>query len=379
MMESNALNAQEEMGCFAYENWKAALDGEPLRSASEYPLFTDTRIIDQVDQGYGPYKLLNAVPTVNSDLLLPYLVLRIEYHGITLPEDMRKTNYDRYHGGGIQDEIAALVALCLGIRLKPGGITRFFDVGKDPKGYPTAWELQKNPVLSKPLERGLILPYSLQQRSLKDTALIAGLPDLSASQSIALIRAAKLYQDAMWVSESEPELSWLLFVSAVETAAGKWRTAEDSPVDKLRASRPELEALLMNAGGEELLSKVANQIVKSIGATKKFTDFIMKFLPSPPVERPPAFVQVSWSRGKMRDALSKIYDYRSHALHGGIPFPAPMCWPPGRQERVFDEAPSGLAASTQGGVWVAKDTPMLLHVFEYIVRHALLNWWQAML
>jgi hypothetical protein len=41
------------------------------------------------------------------------------------------------------------------------------------------------------------------------------------------------------------------------------------------------------------------------------------------------------------------------------------------------EIPIGLAASTKGGVWTAKDLPMLIHTFEYIVRGALLNWWRS--
>jgi hypothetical protein len=37
-----------------------------------------------------------------------------------------------------------------------------------------------------------------------------------------------------------------------------------------------------------------------------------------------------------------------------------------------------LATRTKGGVWNQKDTPMLLHLFEYVVRKSLLNWWQDM-
>jgi hypothetical protein len=370
---------QSERGCFAYENWKAAIAGEPLKSALEYPLFTDTRIIGDVEKGYGPYKLLNAVPTIDTDLLLPYIVLRIEYHGISRLDEMKRTNVDRYHGGSFNDEIAALVSLCLGIRLKSGGITRLFEPDKDPRGHPAAWELQHNPILLKPMGQRLILPQAIGEHSLYETTLISGLPALSARESIALIRAARLYQDAIWIIESEPEISWLLLVSAVEVAAGHWRITKELPMERLRASRPDLEALLLEAGGEELLSKVANQIADSLGATRKFIDFILEFLPEPPSKRPPEIFQVSWKREDMITALRRIYNWRSRALHGGIPFPAPMCLPPSRHEDAFDETPMGFAMGTKGAVWVAKDTPMLLHVFEYIVRQSLLNWWKSML
>ena len=39
----------------------------------------------------------------------------------------------------------------------------------------------------------------------------------------------------------------------------------------------------------------------------------------------------------------------------------------------------GYGAGAYGGVWTAKDAPMKLHLFEYIVRGALLRWWESML
>jgi hypothetical protein len=45
----------------------------------------------------------------------------------------------------------------------------------------------------------------------------------------------------------------------------------------------------------------------------------------------------------------------------------------------LEEKPLGLATGTRGAVWVAEDTPMLLHTFEYIARKALLKWWESML
>jgi len=77
--------------------------------------------------------------------------------------------------------------------------------------------------------------------------------------------------------------------------------------------------------------------------------------------------------------LRKIYDWRSKALHGGTPFPEPMCNPPFQQKDACFEKPIGLASQTKGATWVAADTPMCLHIFEYIVRHSLLNWWDSML
>ena len=44
--------------------------------------------------------------------------------------------------------------------------------------------------------------------------------------------------------------------------------------------------------------------------------------------------------------------------------------------KIQTEIPRGLAAGSRGGSWMAKDMPMLLHTYEYIVRNAILNWWE---
>ena len=68
---------------------------------------------------------------------------------------------------------------------------------------------------------------------------ISSLPSLGAEQAIALVRSARLYQDALWLAESEPNLSWLLLVSAIETAANLWRSRKDLPLERLKESRPD--------------------------------------------------------------------------------------------------------------------------------------------
>src|SRR5207244_5033914 len=136
---------------------------------------------------------------------------------------------------------------------------RHFYPNGDPKGHPHAYDAATNPILLKPVHRNPMLPHALGEHSLEGADLLSSLPNLSPSEAIALIRAARLYQDALWVVESEPELSWVLLVSAIEVAAGQWRSAQDNPLERLRASRPQLEELL-KPYGEELIEKVAQQI-----------------------------------------------------------------------------------------------------------------------
>jgi hypothetical protein len=270
-----------EKGSFAYENWKTALGGSPLKNTLEYPLFTDSHIIGDLPNSESPYKLFNVVAIRDEQILAPAIVLRMDYFSEVDIEVLRKTDIDRFHGGGISDEIAALVSLSLGIRLKAGGFTRLFELGKDTKGQPVSWNLQDNPVLLKTSNQS-VLPQALGSHNLSDAARVASLQHLSAPASIALVRAARLYQDALWIVESEPSLSWVMLVSAVETAANYWRPSKEPAVERMRLFDPKLEEILIQAGGSELAMQVAERIAGFIGSTRKFVDFILEFLPEPP-------------------------------------------------------------------------------------------------
>jgi hypothetical protein len=73
-----------------------------------------------------------------------------------------------------------------------------------------------------------------------------------------------------------------------------------------------------------------------------------------------------------------VYSYRSKDLHAGIPIPEPMCEPPHHAQGMPPmEVPLGLWTSVgpERAAWARADLPMLLHVFEGIVRRALLAWW----
>lgn len=383
--EAMSLNSKAEpaqqMGPRAYENWKASLAGVLSKRALEHQLFTDVHITGELQTGYGPYQLLNAVAIPEAQSLFPAIVLRMEYH---LQDDssenaMVETSVDRYHGGGLTDEIAALLSLSLGFRLRAGPLTRISDAGGDPRGRPFAFAGHETPVLLKPVGRAPVLPSLTGIRLLNDDAFLAKLPHLSPENAGAVVRASRPYQDAIWIAESAPELAWIMLVSALETAASHWHHSKDSAVDRLRASRPELEKILLEAGGEKHVNEVANQIADYMGATKTFTDFVMHFVQGPPEHRPLERAQVSWGNGNLRAAMKKIYAWRSRALHAGTPFPRPMCMPPMKVGTVFSEKPVGMATAAQGGVWLAEDTPILLHTFEYIVRSTLLPWWRSML
>ncbi|QZD72872.1 hypothetical protein [Pseudomonas sp. 3-2] len=366
----------------AVQNWKLKAFGQQELSITEYPLYTDAHITGNIQKKDWPYDFLNTIPHVNEPGMVRHsITLRIEEYFCSTVPDFSKTSNLLFHGGLIQDEIAALASLCLGARIKAGGMSRIFgSSASDPLGRPTEWDYRLPPSLTVDKSR-LILPEVTGTHSLDELIRFELLPTLNSQRSIALVRAARFYQDALWIAESEPSLAWLLLVSSLETAANEWRAENGTASQRLTESKPELVARLMEYNDDNLVQFVAEQIEHTLGATKKFIDFTLNFLPSPPPLRPDLCDQFSWKRKPMKNMLGTVYQYRSYALHGGIPFPPPMCDP----TRKFDESlgysevgTTALAVSSYGGVWTAGDLPINLHAFHYIVRGALLGWWESM-
>lgn len=359
-------------------NWIAVNNGHPCLFTHEYPLFTDAHIV--AEAAHGPYAFFNTVPMSEPGVVVPSIVLRCSHYlpPVVAP-DWIITDAELYHGGSFPEEIAALVSLVLGIRVRAGGVTRRFEIGGDPMGRPVEGSGRPATGVIRKERRGWVLPNAAQgDHSLEWLSLLDSLPTLPMDHTITLIRAARLYQDALWVVESEPALAWLMLVSAAESAANQWCAARETPVDRLKHSKPVLYGYLETLSSPEILSTVARHIADSLGVTKKFVDFIIEFLTPPPSARPPEWCQYCWEATNIREGMRLIYNYRSRALHDGKPFPAPMCEVPGR-DAGWDAAQERMIASAvskAGGMWLAKDIPMLFHTFEYIVRNALLEWWR---
>jgi hypothetical protein len=292
---------------------------------------------------------------------------------------MSRTDDSLYHGGTLVDEIAALASLAMGVRVRAGGESRRFEVGKDLLGRPCSWNEQPKPIVrvrrSKPT-----LPEVSGTHSMNDLDLLKTIPSIACDRYVKLIRASRFYQDALWVAESEPNLAWLMLVSALEIGANDVFQTEATPVERLRDWKPRLGAILEETGGAGHLQQVAEIIANCFGATKKFLDFTLRYMPPEREKRPSAeWLRVTWSTSGLKKGLNKVYEYRSNALHGGIPFPAPMLEPPFYIDATSgpSEVPlTGLASHSRGGTWLPKDCPINLHCFHYIARGALLKWWR---
>jgi hypothetical protein len=341
-----------EMGPWGWENWQAKLSGRQAHSAFEVACYTDGDLLGE-PQHVGPYVLLGNRSEPFEAPRGPVrlgLVLRVENHlHIADPEDFIDEAWEQldpevYHGDHGGQELASLIALALGVRLKAGGIVRVFDPAGDPRGRPREYK-HVMPYLPSPGWAPILPALAPSEGVFRYRVAIADAipllnryPGLSAVQAVALVRAARSYQEAMWVAENDPRQSWLRLVNAVEAAAQRWNPHE--------------------------------------GPRARFVGFVMAFRPKPPRPRPPSGERVDWRH--MDKHLKAIYGHRNRDFHAGIPFPPPLCEPPiptGRRApreipftpRVFGRRPR----------WKSNELPMLLHSFEYIVRRALQAWWDA--
>lgn len=380
-------------GPFGYQNWKAAELRADREDGREVALYSDSRFESELGAGLGPYEVINAVLFSLAGEAGPVLVLRADIcldgedaaRGSQTALEEGLTKLDEYVGGTMYDEIAALLSLTNGVRLQAGSETRRFNRRTDPIGRPLA--PSDPPPIYVPPRFGLRIPDACRTVRL-ELSRLPSYPHLDPLDAVALARAARSYQEALWVAESDPQLAWLLLVSAIETAAARWfRTSgakEPTDVEVLRAANADLANLLLEHGGDELLGAVAKAIAQGMRAGYKFREFLGEFMPSPPQPRPRDWAAAVWGgdKKKLDKSLSIIYGHRSKALHESLPFPIPMCARPRRHDEDngtswLTERPGGTAGE-MGGVWSEGDLPMLLWAFEYLSRNALVKWWDWM-
>lgn len=372
----------DTFGPQSYVNWRLAQKGVPVRAIYEIPLYSDARFVGELREGSCPYALLNPIRHAPG-ATEPSIILRISQH-IDPNEQlsMEATNIQSFTGGWMADEVACLWSVMTGARLMAGGITReFYDPTNEPAGSPRNDYSSPPPIIFNAFRR-FRLPWACEEKRIVP-GLFSSYANLASSDAVALVRSARAYRDALWIAETEPEIAWLLFVSALEAAAVHHFKGEEEPEERLRSSAPKLAEILSARGGDELVREIAPLVSHLFKASTKFLKLAMTFLPEPPERRPPGGFRLNWSKSSMRETVNKIYGLRSMALHAGIPFPPPMCEPPFPSADSPDwPAPSetifGLAAATMGAVWTREDLPMTLHMFEYLVRGVILNWWKAM-
>lgn len=381
-------------GPLGWRNWNAFENGFEESERSEAAFYSDADLNLNISEGLGPYELLATHGDPRRGVG-PRLAFRMEF-GVRLDDLMGESHASGraaiellksggsaaeieesgYHGGDIFDEFAALVSLALGIRCRSGGRTRLWTAG-DPLGYPIEWD-HRPPYLPPSDRHGPLLPRLAEPSMTQSSAakLLQLYHASDAEDAITLVRAARLYQQAVWIADADPNQAWIMLVSAIETAAVRWVVADVSPLDRIRAGMPRLARRLAGLP-EEVANPIAELLAPLVGAQQRYLALLKEFGPPPPPDRPPEAFQVEWER--LLEHARTIYDYRSRALHAGTPFPDPMCQSPTfPNEKDYLEKPFGLATQVNESVWPEEATPMLLATFEYIARKTLQGWWASL-
>ncbi len=321
------------------------------------------------------------------------LAVRWRYHHVDADDDLRGTRV----GLGTDGELAALLSLATGSRVRSGGVIRRFNPDGDPLGIPNM--SISRPVWMKADRFGSLIPAGPPMDEGGIRILFDIYADADEKTAGLLATVAREYASALWIAEADADLAWLLLVSALETVAEPFRqTVKPNPVDVLEETMPEVYRLCQTEG-QEHLEGVATRLSRLAGSTQRFLDFMKRFDPGPPRERPDTYGRVDWAN--LQAIMKRIYSLRSKRLHQGTPFPAPMRAAPishgsavGQAEipgdgpapwylkdpnRPLDptliERPTDVSLTQEyHGQWSADDAPMLLHTFADITRRTLLKW-----
>jgi len=369
-------------GPISWRNWRAYEIGTHKgRHAYEVLLYSDSRFVGELAE-VGPYAVLNTVAGMErprAGNAQPALVLRIEPYGErylhAFPREPKPTS-GSHHGGSLADEVAALLSLALDIRCRANGVVRWFGLDKDPRGRPR-YHGPEAPVLIPPRwpERPQ-LPRIAGERKLDDAVSLLELyPRLDVDQARALVRAARLYEQALWTADADPASTWLQLVNAVEVAAVQHVQQDATPWRVLTEQWKDIADLLRDLPRHQR-DPIAELLAPLVRAARRYRRFLRDFKAAPPRHRP-RYDRVNWR--KLGHCQDLIYGYRSQAVHQGIPMPAPMCIPPGVDEDGCPlERDFGLGVGSGDSYWDESRLPMLLHVYAYIVGGSLRAWWRSM-
>lgn len=371
------------MGTDAWRNWKAYNDGRPEIENVDEELHSDRRIVGG-PTSLGPYTLSIIIRAERSDLSLrvgPAVRLHLGVHEHLIPDvvvdgELVKANSDAYHGGTASDEVAALISLDLGVRLRVAGIAQMSLIHEgNETGTPISLEV---PTLAHPGRRGREFVPAARTRTadLSNLHRVDSFPRIDEKAQVELVRAARAYATGLWWANEDPNLAWLQLVTAVEIGANFRQDSTAEPTTLVEQLWPELWSALEPAD-EPIRVDVAKLLAPQIRAARKFVDFLVSLAPEPPEVRPP-FGELAWD--SLKEHARLIYGHRSRALHAGKPFPLPMLEEPRTEENgATQEVPYGLNSGGLGGVWDAKEAPMLLSTFEYLARGSLLAWWDELI
>lgn len=367
----------------AWENWKTfdAQDGA-IEDAVEYILYSDSRWIGEISEGAGPYRVLNTIGGSQPPAIghaQPVLALRVDQalDRPPFPNDPSEHVRGTFHGGWIDEEIAALLSLIFSVRCRSGGMWRVFDDGKDPRGSPFTFHLQP-PLLARPAG-GLpqLPPLPREVRYEGAAKWLNAYRHLPPKRAVVLARAARAFQLGIWSADDDPDLAWLRLISSLEAASKDWlRRSDETDMAVLNRAWPELAALV-DQTREELRDPIARLVSEQVKVKSAVIQFVDHFAPDPPAERSEhEYERLDWEQ--MSVHVAAIYNRRSETLHRAIPLPRSMTVPPRRLPNDPPPAEASFSMGWHDSNWPQETAPMPLWTFTYIVAGALRNWWRAL-
>lgn len=240
------------MGTDAWETWHAARSGQAIREHFDVELHSDALFVGGAG-AYGPFTLRPVIRKpgqIGSALGLSFGVRSLLLPELIVDNELAKPHTDGYHGGTISDEIAALVSLLLGVRVRSAGTVR-------ASGLLTANEAPPEPLDFEPAhflrpgppDRELLPNLTARVVDLADLDLLRSFPELDEKSQTALVRSARSYASAIWWANEDPNLAWLQLVTAVEVIAKHQQTAKQDSVALLEEIWPGLYAPLSKLDG----------------------------------------------------------------------------------------------------------------------------------
>lgn len=351
-------SSNDSVGPLAHRNWQAFNDSKSKKNHMDIVLYSDTILIGPNYEIVGPYYIANLThgnkySSREIDGLHPTLHIKLSDHSNADP------NFNLFtldsNGGSIGEELSALIGLDIGMKLKKVEDKSYYYLNKE---YPMLPDLKER-------------TFELKRFKYYNC--------LDLNSAIALVRSARLYQKAIWVSDSEPTVSWLLLVAAVETASNHWHKTKTShnAIGYFREIKPKWSEEILKKWGKDCEKYIAEKLQETMGSTHKFVNFISNFKPEPPEKRPEADLQFNFCTD-LNNAMKIIYQYRSRALHAGLDFPVPMCDIPFILNLELLEIPFG-TVEVANRIWTQNEIPMLLRTFEHIVRRVLQLWWDELI
>jgi hypothetical protein len=372
-MASSKRQSQAAPGPWGWQNSREKLADKRQFGTIEIGCYTDLPFWEMEPVSIGPYTILMPWSLGGWETLLKPqqprmgMILRVEQYLGEYPDDYVDPTWEQlhpknYHGAVAWEELAALVSLALGVRLRAGGILRVFGPNIDTLGYPH--EMDPPPYIPRPAIFPMLPGMNHHQREIDFSclSLLDVYPRMTVDKARALVRSARSYQEAIWAADSDPRQAWLRLVTAVEVVAEL--QPKLSAKERLQTVYPEMADEIFRCENTGLVEWFTNTIADREGTQARFLDFLKKFQPSPPRRRPKSTYRQDWRA--LQQQLRYIYGARSNDLHKGSPIPKEMCEP-------SYGPPTAIAPE----VTYSRPPRLRLHVFEHIVRHALLSWWRT--